>query len=283
MSNEYDIAVIGSINLDFVIRTRTLPTAGETVGGGEFMTTPGGKGANQALAARRLGARTQLFGCVGKDPYAGEALSNLKNEGVDLSGVATTAEELTGAAFINVDDKGENQIAVASGANKVVSAASIGEINAKWIIAQLEVSPDAVLAGASKSGAKLCLNAAPARELDDKLFERADVVVVNEVEWEFYKDQLSTFSGDVVLTLGAKGAVVMRDGEEVARAAPPVVDVVDTTGAGDTFVAGFVTGLIEGMSLDDSLNFACRCGALSTTKLGAQSGIPTRDHVRELA
>lgn len=274
MSTAFDIAVVGSVNLDFVVRTQSLPRAGQTVGGGYFFTSPGGKGANQALAAQRLGAKTQLIAAIGADRYADEALVNLRNDGVDLSRVSRIHDEMTGAAFINVDDRGENQIAVASGANGALCVDNDRAINAAWVIAQLEVTPETILAAVENSNARFCLNAAPACPVSQDLLDRADLLVLNEGEWHFFKDKLSTFRGDIVITLGAKGAVAWRNGKEGTRVAAPLVDVVDTTGAGDTFVSGLVVALFRGCEIDDALRWACHCGALSTTKLGAQTGMP---------
>lgn len=282
MSMRFDVAVVGSVNLDFVICTKTLPTAGETLGNGSFLTTPGGKGANQALAAQRLGANTKLYAAVGADPYADEALVNLREDGVDLSSLRVLSDIASGAAFVNVDDNGENQIAVASGANNALSADGFDAIDATWVIAQLEVPTDVILAAAQRRTGYFCLNAAPAQSLDVAIFDLTDMLVVNEVEWEFYRSALSNYTGDIVLTLGAKGAVLLRDGDEIARAHAPKVDVVDTTGAGDTFVGGLVTAMIAGMASEKALQWACCCGALATAQLGAQASIPYRDDVQRL-
>jgi len=276
MDRSTKIAVLGSINLDFVIRTATLPVAGETVSGGTFVTTPGGKGGNQALAAQRLGAQVDMHACVGADPYADVALRNLSAEGVGLKGVIRTTQAATGAAFINVDDIGENQIAVASGANALFDPDRAPQITADWIIAQLEIDPLTILKTVQQSKAKLCLNAAPVKPLPQGLIDAAEVIVVNEVEHRQYADQIGGFGGLVVLTLGSKGAQIKRGGAVIAQADAPAVEVADTTGAGDCFVAALTVFLAEGMEPDAALTAACHCGALATTQLGAQAASPTR-------
>ncbi len=279
MTKNVSIAVVGSVNLDFVVRTARLPTAGETIGGGEFFTTPGGKGANQALAAQRLGANVQMFACVGEDAYADEALLNLKADGINLDGIRRLKDVKTGAAFINVDDAGENQIAVAAGANGEFSTNHLPVIKADAIIAQLEVASETIAAAVSNNDIFFGLNAAPVRCLSQEMIQRADLIIVNEVEHSFYAEQLKTYKGFIALTLGAKGAVLFNKGEEIARAAPPKVDAIDTTGAGDCFVGGLMVSLMEGLSAQDALTRACACGALATTRLGAQAATPTRAQV----
>ena len=273
------IAVVGSVNLDFVVRTETLPIAGETVGGGEFFTTPGGKGANQALAAHRLGGRAQMLACVGNDTYADEALANLKQDGVDLSGVTRLPDVKTGAAFINVDDAGENQIAVAAGANYAFTPVHLPAIKADAIIAQLEVASETIAAAALQGDAFFTLNAAPAQPLGDDIIQRADLIIVNEIEQAYYADKLKGFSGLLALTLGAKGAVLFDKGAEIARAGAPKVDAIDTTGAGDCFVGALTVALMEGFAPQEALQRACISGALATTRLGAQAATPTRQEV----
>lgn len=273
------IAVLGSINLDFVIQTDRLPVAGETVSGGTFFTTPGGKGGNQALAARKLGARVEMHACVGNDTYAETALVNLAASGVSLAHVQRLADANTGAAFINVDAAGENQIAVASGANALFTQALAPSIEADWIISQLEIAPETILKAASQTSAKLCINAAPVRPMPQALFDRAALIVVNEIEFESYKNQLAGLDCLVALTLGSAGAKLMRGGAAIAHAPAPSVDVMDTTGAGDCFVAALTVFLAQGMPPDLALSAACHCGALATTKLGAQAATPSRADV----
>ncbi|MEM6834154.1 MAG: ribokinase [Pseudomonadota bacterium] len=273
------IAVLGSVNLDFVIRTARLPVAGETVSEGHFFTTPGGKGGNQALAARKLGADVTLYASVGDDPYADAALENLKAEGVDVSQRLIQTEAKTGAAFINVADDGENQIAVASGANALYTPDLAPKIDADWIIAQLEINPETILKAAEQSEAKLCINAAPVKPLPEALLARTDLLIVNEIEHSYYAEALAAHQGLVALTLGSKGAVLLENGTEIAKSPAPTVGVVDTTGAGDCFVAALTVFFAEGQTPSQALNAACICGALATTQLGAQAGTPRRADV----
>lgn len=270
------IAVLGSINLDFVIRTKSLPRAGETVSSGTFFTAPGGKGGNQALAARRLGADVAMIAKVGSDPFAREALANLIEAGVDITGVSAEPQAATGAAFINLDDAGENQIAVASGANALFAPGDTPVITADWMIAQLEIDPEVIFAAAGASNAKLCINAAPVKPLPRALLERADLLVVNEIEHAAYRADLEGLDCLIALTLGARGALLQQHGETIAQASAPTVNAVDTTGAGDAFVAALTVFLAEGLAVDQALKNACLCGALATTHYGAQAASPTR-------
>ncbi|MEO0413118.1 MAG: ribokinase [Pseudomonadota bacterium] len=279
MKQAVKIAVLGSINLDFVIQTERLPVAGETVSGGTFFTTPGGKGGNQALAARQLGANVEMHACVGEDSHADAAIANLSAHGVALGALQRLGNANTGAAFINVDAKGENQIAVASGANALFDEALAPCIEADWIISQLEISPETILKTTRQSNAKLCINAAPVRPVPQALFERADLIVVNEIEFESYERQLAGLSCLVALTLGGAGAKLLRGGTIISQAAAPQVDVADTTGAGDCFVAALTVFLAEGMAPEAALSAACHCGALATTQLGAQGATPSRADV----
>jgi len=276
------IHLIGSVNIDFVIRTATLPRAGETLGEGSFVTMPGGKGANQALAARRLGAATQLTACVGNDAYADIALAGLKAAGVDLEQVVIKQDVHTGAAFINVSDEGENQIAVAPGANGLLSAGDIRDHKCDAIIAQFEVPLETVWSAVKDSDTFFCLNTAPVMPAEPALLKRADLLVMNETEAAFYADMLAGFEGLVAKTLGAEGAILLENGKEIARARPPRIDVVDTTGAGDCFTAALCVALAGGQNRQQALKFACAAGAAAVTKLGAQSALPTRADVEAL-
>lgn len=281
MTDGPTICVIGSINLDFVIRTKTLPTAGETLGGGDFITTPGGKGANQALAAQRLGASVSLLGCIGDDQYGDSALENLRRDGVDLSGIRCLENIRSGAAFINLSEDGENQIAVAPGSNAAFAPDHLGPITADAIIAQLEVAPETILAAVTDTDTFFCLNAAPALPISPVLLNRADLLIVNETEYEFYKDQLAGFSGLLARTYGAKGAALFLNGQEIASCPGQKVDTTDTTGAGDCFTAALTVFLMEQLDHATALEQACMCAALATTKTGAQSGMPYRAQAEE--
>lgn len=271
------VSVVGSVNLDLVATAPRLPRPGETVTEAEFARHPGGKGANQALAARRLGAEVRLVACVGNDPEADMATSTLRDAGVDLSGCRQIAAAPTGVALIVVDTRGENQIVVAPGANRHLSAGDIDVKGADVVVTQLEVPLEAVIAAVEASSFAV-VNAAPARTLPAALLASCDVVVVNQTEDAFFGDALEA-AAMVVTTLGADGAVARQGSRMVARAAAPKVEVVDTVGAGDTFVGALAVELAGGAELDEALRFACAAGALATTRPGAQSAMPRREEV----
>ena len=274
------ITVAGSVNLDLVTRCAHLPAPGETVLGGVFAQHPGGKGANQALAARLLGAQVALIGCVGSDSHAEAALGLLMAAGVDLTGCASVTGSPTGVALIAVSEDGENQIVVAPGANGAFTPDRMSGPIDGALIAQLEIPVATVDAAVSRCEGFVTLNLAPACDIPDCLLQRADLIVVNEGEAEFYDpERLKAAGGLLAITLGSAGAILYRDGKEVARAVPPPVEVRDTTGAGDTFVAALTLALIEGQSEADALRFACAASALSGTRAGAQPSLPQRKDV----
>ncbi|MBM2822207.1 MAG: ribokinase [Thermoleophilia bacterium] len=257
------IVVVGSINLDLVARCERLPQSGETVSGASFSRFPGGKGANQAVACARLGAEVTMIGAVGRDSQADEALAGLRDAGVSLD--LQVVDEPTGVALILVDAAGETEIVVAPGAN-----ASLGEIRLPEhdaVLCQLEVPDVAVLSAWESCTGTFCLNAAPARPVAVD----PDVTVVNRYEAE----ALSRRDGLVAVTLGAEGAVLYEDGEEIARATPPPVDAVDGTAAGDAFTACLLVSLLEGRDAHAALERACAAGALAASRMGAQPSLPT--------
>ncbi len=257
------IVVVGSINLDLVARCERLPQPGETVSGSSFSRFPGGKGANQAVACARLGAEVTMIGAVGRDLQADEALAGLRDAGVTLD--LQLVDEPTGVALILVDAAGETEIVVAPGAN-----ASLGEIRLPEhdaVLCQLEVPDAAVLSAWEGCTGTFCLNAAPARPVTVD----PDVTVVNRYEAE----ALSRRDGLVAVTLGAEGAVLHEDGEEIARATPPAVDAVDGTAAGDAFTACLLVSLLEGRDAHAALERACAAGALAAWRMGAQPSLPT--------
>jgi ribokinase len=270
------VTVVGSINLDLVASGAPLPRAGETVTGASLARHPGGKGANQALAAARLGARVRLVGRVGADPFAEEALALLRSEGVDLSGVAVDPQAPTGVALIAVSPKGENQIVVAPGANAAFAAEQLTGLIEGALICQLELPIAAVAAAVAAAPGFVALNLAPAAEVPQSLLARADLIVVNETEAAFYGQGLRQAPGLVALTLGARGAVLLRAGAQVAEATPPPITPIDTTGAGDAFVAALVVALAESQPQSRALAFACAAGALAATRPGAQTSLPSR-------
>ena len=280
------IAVVGSVNLDIVGSASVIPREGETITGAELAEYPGGKGANQALAAQRMGADVQMIGAVGDDANAGKALALLNYNGVDLSAVKTSADKPTGVALIHVGSAGENQIMVAPGANLDVrpSAFTIPPVQA--VIAQLEIPFEAIIKVVAHEGPLSVINLAPVQvvpqSVEDIMLEHADILIVNEVEADFYGDSLFRPHNRVVKTLGAEGAELYEGGMLTARAVPPKVAPVDTTGCGDCFVGSFVTALLEGRSGETALQIACTAGALAATKAGAQSSLPSRAEVDAL-
>jgi ribokinase len=268
------LTVVGSINLDLVATCERLPRPGETVTGAEFTRVPGGKGANQAVAAARLGAQVTMVGCVGGDDFAREARSALETSGVDVWRIRVV-DGPTGVALILVDAEGENQIVVAPGANARLSPddADVGE--ADGVLCQLEVPVEAV-AAAARTDAFFCLNVAPSRPVPAELLARADLVVANRYELDALG---GAPPGLTALTLGAEGAVLLEDGVEVARAEPPPVVAVDGTAAGDAFTACLAVSLLEGRARDEALRRACAAGALAASRFGAQTSLPTASEV----
>jgi len=278
MKNDISIAVIGSINLDLVASVDQFPQPGETVTNAVVRHFPGGKGANQALAAHRLGAEVYMVGRVGKDYEADEALANLRDEGVDLSYCKTLDDQATGLAMIVVSADGENQIVVAPGANAAFGAAHLELPRTDASIAQLEIPFETILAAARYNGNFFCLNAAPAKPVPHEILERVNLLVVNEIEARTLGDELGSYKGLLATTFGSRGAVLSQEGREIARATPPKVAVVDTTGAGDAFTAALTVALVSAMEPQAALEQACVVGALATTKMGAQSS-PTLTEV----
>ncbi|MCA3697222.1 ribokinase [Aquidulcibacter sp.] len=278
------IRVIGSINLDIVARVPTLPRPGETVSGGVLAHYPGGKGANQALAARKLGAEVSMFGCVGKDGASEQALALLKSNQVDLQGVTSLNDVATGVALIAVDAKGENQIVVAPGANAAVSASTLADLRGVYdtTLCQLELPIETIAYLADTVTGLLCINLAPAQPLPKRILDRADILVVNETEAAFYGDQLHGSKALIIQTLGAAGAVAFQNGKEIARSGSPAVVPVDTTGAGDTFVGAFMVAFLSEGSVAKALTYACAAGAAATLTAGAQTSMPSRDQVEAL-
>ena len=293
------IAVFGSINIDLVTSVERIAAPGETVLGRTYATIPGGKGANQALAARRAGAAVAMAGAVGLDGFATPALALLREAGVDLSGVATV-EAPTGAAFITVDARGANAITVAAGANAEAKAAQLdGLLSGGFLLLQREV-PDAegeAAARAARSrGLRTMLNLAPSGRLSDAFLGLVDVLVVNEHEaadlagfLDLPDDQAGLAAylrerfgiGATVVTLGAAGAVGWSEGVE-HRAPCPAVEARDTTAAGDSFVGFFAAALDAGLPFADAMRRGTAAGSLACTVAGAQPSIPTRASVDAL-
>ena len=277
-----DIVVVGSVNLDLSATVARLPAPGETVTGATLSRFPGGKGANQALAARRLGAHVQLVACVGDDAAAVEALAMLREGGGDLSRVQVLPGVPTGVALICVEPSGENQIVVAPGANAAMRPGELDLGSADALICQLEVPGETIAAAAYAFEGFFCANLAPAKEIDVAVLQRADLVIVNETEAAWYGDSLAACTGMVATTFGARGASLRKAGALIAEAAPPAIAAVDTVGAGDAFTAALTIALVEGAEPAGALRFACAAGAAAATSAGAQPSLPTREEVETL-
>jgi ribokinase len=273
------VAVVGSINLDLVARVPRLPRPGETLTGAELDHVPGGKGANQAVAAARLGAEVRFVGAVGDDDFGRLAVTELEAAGVDLSGLQL-AERPTGIALILVDESGENQIVVVPGANHALDPAGVSPGEADALVCQLETLDEAIEGALAQSDALVCLNAAPARPVASAILERADLIVANSLELEALGS--SPMGALFAVTLGAEGALLLEDGVEVARAVPPQVEAVDGTAAGDAFTACLVVSLLEGRDREEALLRACAAGAIAASRPGAQPSLPTATEVEEI-
>jgi len=262
------LTVVGSINLDLVAQVERLPRPGETVSGASFSRVPGGKGANQAVAAARLGAEVTLVGCVGLDDLARLALAGLREAGVGKRWLVKDTQ--TGIALVTVDAVGETTIVVAPGANAELQPDDLVLGDVEAVLCQQEI-PAETVARAAELAHRFFLNAAPARdEAPD-----AELTIVNRLELE----ALGGRGGLVCVTHGAEGAVLLEDGHEVARAEPPPVEAVDGTAAGDAFTACLVVSLLEGRSREESLQRACAAGALAASRFGAQTSLPTTEEV----
>jgi ribokinase len=292
------VTVVGSLNMDLVIRAPRIPVPGETIIGGEFHTVPGGKGANQAVAAARLGAQVSMVGRIGQDAFGQALLRNLAVDGIDHTHVTEDREAATGVALIVVEDAGENSIVVASGANMRLSPVDVemaeaAIASASALLLQLESPLETVIRAAEVAHmhrVPTILNPAPARPLPGRLLALVDVLIPNESETALLsemdtKDLTETAAaaqklrergvGTVVLTLGEQGALLAGDD---APEIFPALDVtpVDTTAAGDAFVAGLAVALAEGKPMAEAVRWGNAAGALAVTTLGAQPSLPTR-------
>lgn len=273
------VTVVGSVNLDLVATLARLPRPGETLTARRLRKVPGGKGANQALAAVRVGARVRLVAAVGRDGDAQAALELLRRDGVALDAVRAL-DAPTGLALIEVDEAGENTIVVVPGANDELRVSRDDVADADAVLSVLEVPDAAVRAAAEHAGGLFVLNAAPARPVAEDVLRRADLVVVNRAEHAALPGV--DRGRAVAVTDGPRDAVLLRDGREVARACPPRVGAVDGTAAGDAFVGVAVVGMLERRRDADLLARACAAGALAATRHGAQPSLPTATEIDEV-
>jgi len=286
------VIVVGSINTDLVVVGERLPAAGETVSGGRFSQHGGGKGANAAVAAARLGAHVSMVGAVGRDAFGDEALELLQGEGVDTGWVAR-ADAPTGVALITVDAAGENQIAVASGANAELGAEAVERAlraaGPGVVLTNHEIPLEARLAAARAASGPVVLNPAPAREIPDELYALGPILTPNageaaeltgEQDPEAAARALTARTGaPALVTLGARGVLCARNVPDTFLAPAPRVTPVDTTGAGDTFNGALAVALAEGLQLREAVAFAVAAAALSTRAEGAREGMPRRGEV----
>ncbi|SDY23534.1 ribokinase [Tindallia californiensis] len=292
------IAVIGSINMDMIFQVKRLPQKGETLLADHYRTVPGGKGANQAVAAARLGADVTMIGALGKDGFGDQLMEHLNIEKVNTEGVMRT-ETPSGNASITIDKEGHNTIMVYPGANYDVTEKWIDDKlylveDAEWVMFQLETPLLTVEYGIKRLkalGKRILLNPAPAQILPDSLYPLIDIITPNETELSLLSGVENTDMGvqallkkgvnQVVVTLGEKGSIAVNE-DKTTKGKPFAVHAIDTTAAGDTFNAALLIALMKEKSMTDALSFANAAGALATTKMGAQSSLPTDLEVQEL-
>jgi ribokinase len=299
-----DIVVVGSLNMDLIVRTPRIPAPGETILGTAFSTAPGGKGANQAVAASRLGAPVKMVGRLGADEFGKTLRSNCSAVGVDTKLVADDTETATGVALISVDEQGQNSIIVVPGANGRVTRRDVDNArdairDARVVVAQLEIPLDTVayaLHTARSAGALTILNPAPARALTREILRDVDILVPNETEAaQLTERAITDFDSAVqaaaalrdlgaqrvVITMGEQGAVALDEKGQAAHVAAYKIKAVDTTAAGDAFVGALAAALGRDLDWETSLRMASAAGALAATKLGAQPSLPTRAEVED--
>ncbi len=294
MSEAPQLVVVGSLNTDLLVRVGSLPRPGETITGGSFEMAGGGKGANQAVAAARAGASVALVGAVGADEFGARLIEELAGEGVSVAGVARLQDAATGVAGIVVDEQGENQIAVASGANHSLRASDVArafrELDLTKVgcaLLSLEVEDEVVVEAADRAAARgmtVVVNPAPARRLPPELLAQGPILTPNEGEAAELTGShepaaaaaalVRAGAAAALVTVGAQGVFVAAGGH-VGRVEAPAVSVHDTTGAGDTFSGVLAAGLARGWELERAARWAAAAAALSVTKSGARAGMPT--------
>lgn len=297
------LVVLGSVNADHVLQVPTFPRPGETLHGRNYQVIPGGKGANQAVAAARLKADIGFIACVGDDAFGIESCERFKLDGMDIRGVKVQADCPTGIAMIQVSDRGENSICLSAEANDRLTAEAIEDDlasirAASYLLMQLETPIDGIIKAAQvakQAKTNVVLNPAPARELPSSLLSCVDVITPNETEAQVLTGITVTDDASaqqaatvlhqqgieiVIITLGAKGVWLSENGRGQLISGFRV-SATDTTAAGDTFNGAFVTGLLENMPLESAIKFAHAAAAISVTRFGAQTSIPTRQEVDE--
>jgi ribokinase len=295
------ILVVGSSNTDMVIKTTNFPAPGETILGGRFLMNAGGKGANQAVAAARLGGLVTFVGKIGDDIFGKQAVQQLEDEGINVDFIAVDPENPSGVAMITVDRHAENSIVVAPGSNGTLSPADFDKalpelIASEFVLMQLEIPVSTVeyIAGkAAKMNKKVILNPAPAAVLSDELLKNLYLITPNETEAELLTGIKVTNQESaqkaaillqekgveiVIITMGSAGAFLLEKGKSSLIKAPKV-DAVDTTAAGDTFNGALVVALSEGKTIHDAIAFANQAASISVTRIGAQSSIPNRNEI----
>lgn len=299
--NRKMIVIIGSTNMDMVVKANHIPVSGETILGGKFLMNPGGKGANQAVAAVRLGGNTAFISKVGSDVFGKQSVQLFNNEGIDTSGILSDNTTPSGVALITVDNFGENAIVVASGANANLTPGDVETALKKikdpaLFLLQLEIPMPAVqyaVEYASAKGIKVIVNPAPVNDFISSLFPFIDVLTPNGYEAEQLTGvKVEDFTGarhaaeilhnkgvkTIVITLGSKGAVLLHNNE--FNIIPAVhCKAVDTTAAGDVFNGALCVAIAEGREMLSAVEFACRAAAISVTRMGAQSSIPNRNEL----
>lgn len=299
--NPKKILVVGSSNTDMVIKTQNFPAPGETILGGKFLMNAGGKGANQAVAAARLGGLVTFVGKIGDDIFGKQAVQQLEDEGINVDYVAVDSENPSGVAMITVDQKGENSIVVASGSNGTLSPADFDKAmteleESEFVLMQLETpipTVEHIARKATQKQKKVILNPAPAAQLSGELLQNLYIITPNETEAELLTgikvtDEKSALNAAtflhekgveiVIITMGAAGAFLLLDGNsEIIKA--PKVEAIDTTAAGDTFNGALVVALSEGRTIQESIAFANKAASISVTRIGAQSSVPFRKEI----
>lgn len=298
------ITVIGSSNIDLIMKIKTLPVKGETVSGGEFLQTFGGKGANQAVGAARAGGKVTFISCVGDDHYGKQCIGNFNKDGIDTTRIFTEKNIATGTALIMIDEKGNNMITVAPGANYNMTPQHIDRVmdvisNSEYILLQYEIPQETlyyVIEKCNEHGVKVLFNLAPAAEFDKKHISMIQTLIVNEVEAEFLtnhpvknEEAIKTAAmilqelgpQNVIITLGAEGSYV-ASGNYHEKIPAFTVEATDTTAAGDVYCGSLAVAMTEGKPLYKAVEFASAASAISVTRIGAQPSAPQRTEIDDL-